>query len=313
MLIVLAPAVGVSQTVAGFCNTTIGTGLNDLKGPWGIYVSPSDGNLYVADWDLRRYQVYPAFSRTGYTIYSSGVTQAMDIFVDNSNTIYMTEAVTMNGLVYIKRTGANVTTYPATGASINSCVLTSLYSPYGIAVDRFGNTYVSLYWCYSVVKWIPNASISEIIAGQHGISGTTANRFGGVRFIHLDEDRNALYVSDYYNNRIQRFIIGGNGTGVTVAGSLTSGIALNRLYSPGGICVTRDGQTLYVADYGNHRIMKWVIGASQGSVVAGSATGVAGSTSQLLNGPSDVALDPTESYIYVADYNNHRIQRFRLH
>ncbi len=87
---------------------------------------------------------------------------------------------------------------------------------------------------------------------------------------------------------------------------------MNELNNPAGIWVTRDGQTLYIADYGNHRIMKWMIGASQGSVVAGSVSGMAGSTNQLLNGPGGVALDPSETYLYVADYNNHRIQLFRL-
>jgi sugar lactone lactonase YvrE len=128
----------------------------------------------------------------------------------------------------------------------------------------------------------------------------------------LDEARGALYVTDNDNNRIQKFIIGGNGTAVTVAGNLASGTGLNQLKQPAGLCVTRDGQTLYVADYGNNRVMKWPIGASQGSVVAGNANGVSGSTSQLLNGPADVALDPSETYLYVSDYGNHRIQRFRL-
>lgn len=97
--------------------------------------------------------------------------------------------------------------------------------------------------------------------------------------------------TDFGNNRIQRFIIDGNETEVTVAGGNSA-----------GICVTRDGQTLYVADNGNNRSMKLVIAASRGSFI----------TSQFLNYPGGVALDPTETYIYVADYNNHRIQRFRL-
>jgi DNA-binding beta-propeller fold protein YncE len=133
-----------------------------------------------------------------------------------------------------------------------------------------------------------------------------------IRFIHLDENRGALYVTDEDNNRIQKFIIGGNGTGVTVAGNMVVGTGLNQLNDPAGIWVTRDGQTIYIADYGNNRVMKWVIGASHGSVVVGSASGVSGTTSQLLNGPGDVALDPTETYLYVSDYYNHRIQRFRL-
>jgi DNA-binding beta-propeller fold protein YncE len=58
--------------------------------------------------------------------------------------------------------------------------------------------------------------------------------------------------------------------------------------------------------------MKWTIGASKGSVVIGNAYGLAGNTNQLLNEPGGVALDPSQTYLYVSDYNNHKIQRIRL-
>jgi DNA-binding beta-propeller fold protein YncE len=312
-LIIAAPAIGIGQTVAGFCNATLGSGANDLSGPWGIYVSPSDGSLYVTDYDKKRFQLFSPFSRTGSTLFSSGLIQPIDIFVDNSGTIYMIDQMNGNGaFVYIQRAGVIMSSFPAAGLSTTSCLFTGIYSAYGIAVDASGNMYISLYYCFMVVKWTPNATYGTLAAGKQGIQGSTGNTLASARFIHLDEARGALYVTDDGNNRIQKFIIGGNGTAVTVAGNLTSGPGLNQLKQPAGICVTRDGQTLYIADYGNNRVMKWVIGASQGSVVAGNASGVSGSTSQLLNGPGDVALGPSETYLYVSDYGNHRVQRFRL-
>jgi DNA-binding beta-propeller fold protein YncE len=245
-------------------------------------------------------------------LFSSGLIQPVDVFVDNSGTIYMLDGGSgNNAFVYIQRAGVILRSFPAAGLSTPACLFTGIHGAYGIAVDLSGNMYISLYYCFMVVKWAPNANNGTLVAGVQGTSGTSNNMFSSVRFIYLDEVRGALYVTDNDNNRIQKFIIG-NGTGVTVAGSLTSGTGLNHLNQPAGICVTSDGQTLYVADYGNNRIMKWVIGASQGSVVAGSASGASGSTSQLLNGPGDVALDPSETYLYVSDYYNHRIQRFRL-
>ncbi|CAF1569122.1 unnamed protein product, partial [Adineta steineri] len=127
------------------------------------------------------------------------------------------------------------------------------------------------------------------------------------RFMHLDEDRAALYVADSYNNRIQKFIIGGNGTGITVAGGNGAGTNLNQLSRPSGVWVTRNGQTLYIADSNNNRVMRWNLGDTQGSVVAGSATGAGGNTNTLLSYPADVALDPTETYLYVSDYYNNRL------
>ncbi len=297
--------------MAGFCNATVGTGPNDIKGPRGIYVSLSDGTLYMTDFDLGRFQAFSPFSRTGHTLWSGGV-HPIDIFVDSSDTIYMVDEGYNGGTVLIQQGGSILRTLPSTGISSNACVLTELYKAYGIAVDRSGNIYIALDWCYAVVKWAPNATSGTIVAGQLGTSGSSSNTLNYVRFIHLDEDRNALYVTDSINHRIQKFIIGGNGTGMTVAGNTISGIGMNELNNPAGIWVTRDGQTLYIADYGNHRVMKWMIDASQGSVVAGSVSGMAGSTNQLLNGPGGVTLDPSETYLYVADYNNHRIQLFRL-
>jgi serine/threonine-protein kinase len=236
----------------------------------------------------------------------------MDIFVDGSGTIYMVDRSVGNGIVFVQQPGKNLTSFPALGQSTISCPLTGLYNADGVAVDQSGNIYVSMFSCSMVVKWTLNATIGVLIAGQPNVVGSTSTTMDYVRFIYLDEVRGLLYACDKNNNRIQQFFVGGNGTGTTVAGNVVSGIGLDQLNSPTGICVTRDGQTLYVADGGNNRIMKWTIGAAQGSVFAGNASGVAGNTNLLLNQPGDVALDPTETYLYVSDSGNHRIQRFRL-
>jgi len=268
--------------------------------------------LYVDDWDLSTFQAYPPFTRTGQIIKSSGLQYALGIFVDNASTIYMVDRNQNNGLVYIQRSGTTIGTIPPSGSSPSSCLTTGIYSAYDIAVDRSGNAYISLFSCYAVIKWPVNATSGVVVAGQLGNWGSTNTQLGLAGAIFLDEDRNALYVSDFNNNRIQRFTIGGNGSAITLAGNGTSGKALNQLNAPGGTWVTRDGQTLYVADYYNNRVMKWTIGASQGSVVAGDVNGTSGNTSQRLYYPNDVSLDPTETYLYVSDYGNHRVQRFRL-
>ncbi|UJR12669.1 hypothetical protein I4U23_016843 [Adineta vaga] len=307
------PTIGVGQTVAGFCNGTIGTGSSGIIGPWSISFSSSDGVLYVIDWDRNNVQAFSPFVRTGITLFNgSSSGQLGDITVDNSNTIYITDRFINQGIVYALKVGKNISTFPAAGLSTSSCLYTGLYTAYGIAVDRSNNIYVSMFSCYMVVKWANNTTSGTLVGGKPGIMGSTSTTMGYVRFIALDEDRNALYVSDVTNTRIQKFIIGGNGTGVTVAGNGGVGVGLNQFSSPSGLCITRDGQTLYVADYYNNRVMKWTIGATAGSVVAGDANGAAGATSQLLKLPGNIALDPTETYLYVADYGNHRIQRFRI-
>ena len=302
--------IGTGQTVAGFCNDSTGGGLSGLQSPYGIYVSPTTGILYVIDYDLGRILSYTLFARVGFVTYTDAPFQLMDIFVDSSNTSYITDRLANDGSLYIRQ-GNIQRSIPIVGPSV-ACGLTGLYNAYGVAVDRYGNVYVSMNQCFIVVKWALNATIGVLVAGQPGVSGATSNRLNRVRFLHLDDLHGVLYVCDATNNRIQKFIIGGNGTAMTVAGTGTAGIGLNQLNSPAGIWVTRDGQTLYVADYGNHRVMKWTIGAGQGSLFAGSLSGLSGNTNQLFNGPGDIALDPTETYLYVSDYYNHRVKRFRV-
>ena len=57
--------------------------------------------------------------------------------------------------------------------------------------------------------------------------------------------------------------------GSTVAGaSGSSGTGTDKVHNPYGIHVDSSGN-IYVADYSNHRVMKWAPGATSGTVVAG--------------------------------------------
>ncbi|CAF1155445.1 unnamed protein product [Adineta steineri] len=224
----------------------------------------------------------------------------------------MSDYTINQGIMYIQRPGMNLTSFPPIGRSNVNCSLRGLYEVIGVVVDQSGNIYASLPTCYIIVKWAPNSTTGILVAGNPGHSGTNSNSLDWPRFMHLDEVRGALYVADSDNNRIQKFIIGDNGTGITVAGGNGQGSHLNQFSIPTGVWVTRNGQTLYIADSNNNRVMRWNIGDTQGSVVAGSASGVAGSTNKLLSYPGDVALDPTETYLYVSDYYNNRVQRFLL-
>ena len=89
-----------------------------------------------------------------------------------------------------------------------------------------------------------------------------------------------------------------------------------RFNNPRGVVVT-DGNTLYVADFGNHRIREVSAGAdtadTQVSLLAGSGTegyaDGAGAAAQF-NVPIDLAVSGTT--LYVADFDNHRIRAINL-
>lgn len=97
-----------------------------------------------------------------------------------------------------------------------------------------------------------------------------------------------------------------NSTGTTVAGINSSlGTTTTQLNSPSGL-IMDTSNTLYISDRYNHRVQKWLIGASNSTTVAGLYNGTASSTLNGLNSPNDVAVDSSGN-LYVADTMNHRV------
>jgi hypothetical protein len=99
---------------------------------------------------------------------------------------------------------------------------------------------------------------------------------------------------------------GWNSTGETIAGSANStGTGADQLGYPIGLAIDSN-RTLYIADRTNNRVQKWLDGASNGTTVAGSASGVSGSTVNYLNVPRAVELDSSNN-VYIPDAANHRV------
>ncbi|CAF1034432.1 unnamed protein product [Adineta steineri] len=99
-----------------------------------------------------------------------------------------------------------------------------------------------------------------------------------------------------------------NQTGQIVAGTTIQGSSANQLNNPSCLYIDNNN-TLYICDQNNNRIQKWIQGAITGVTVAGDSTGNQGSTSTLLNNPMDLTFD-NNGFMYVADSNNNRVQRF---
>jgi DNA-binding beta-propeller fold protein YncE len=236
---------------------------------------------------------------------SSALGQLGVYFNDNLSRLYTSEFGTP-GKLSIWPSGQ---TLPSTGTM--SCNAGGGWGsmPYGIAGDKNGNIYVSHNTCNTLVAWLFN-STTPIRLGGTGSGGPSAQQLSSPRHIYLDEDHGFIYVADTGNNRIQRFSVNGNGTGVTVAGGNGAGTALNQLNYPTGVYVSKKDGSIYISECNNNRVSRWGSNATSGTVVAGSAGGTSGSTASLLNQPFAVILDRNETWMYIADYNNHRVQRF---
>ena len=69
---------------------------------------------------------------------------------------------------------------------------------------------------------------------------------------------------------------------------------------------------MYIADSVNHRIQRWNQNESAAVTIAGDPNGVAGAGPTMLNYPYSVALNEEETFLYVIDCVNLRVQRFDL-
>ncbi|CAF4883255.1 unnamed protein product, partial [Rotaria magnacalcarata] len=84
------------------------------------------------------------------------------------------------------------------------------------------------------------------------------------------------------------------------------GTSANTLYNPFSIYI--DGlDTIYIADYNNNRVQKFVSGSNVGIQVAGFGT-TAGSTGVYLNKPTAVSVN-SNNMIYILDSLNYRVQQ----
>ena len=95
---------------------------------------------------------------------------------------------------------------------------------------------------------------------------------------------------------------------ITVAGGNGQGNQLNQLSQPLGVCFDDRDQTVYVVDYGNHRIVEWKSNATNGQIVTSSDE--KGSQLNQLNHPTDMIIDHRDNSLIIADRGNKRVIRW---
>ena len=96
--------------------------------------------------------------------------------------------------------------------------------------------------------------------------------------------------------------------GVSLAGGNGCGNAVNQLNYPRGLDIDDDNQSIVIADYLNHRILEWKIGAINGKIIAGGQG--QGNRLDQLDRPTDVLIDKETNSLFIADRFNRRIVRW---
>ncbi|CAF4404759.1 unnamed protein product, partial [Rotaria magnacalcarata] len=180
--------------------------------------------------------------------------------------------------------------------------INQLSNPLGLYVDDDQTVYVADQYNHRIVEWKSGATSGQVVAGGNG-QRSGDHQLSQPLDVIVDKETNSLIISDNSNKRVVRWprrngtsgetIISnincvGKKEGIIVAGGQGQGNGLTQLSYPRGVVVDQLG-TVYVADFGNTRIMRWPKGATQGSVIVGGHGG--GGQSNQLNGPIGLSFD----------------------
>jgi hypothetical protein len=217
-----------------------------------------------------------------------------------------------------------VTTYvgmPGSSQDIDGNSMTARFrQPTGVAVDRFGNVFVSGEATHVIRKIDINKNVTTIggIRDANGLANTSENlgytlfdRPGGM----TTDTAGNLYIADRVNRVIRKITPAGDvstyaGTGA--AGNADGTIATAMFNAPADITIDKTGN-LYVVDAGNHNVRKitpaGVVTTLAGAGVPGHRDG--SDISALFNAPRAIAVDIAGD-LFVADQFNNTIRKIFL-
>lgn len=238
------------------------------------------GNLYISDIDYVIRKVTPVgliYSVAGSTDsgYAGDGGPAINakfggirgIAVDTSGNIFVADAV--NNVVRKISTSGIITTVAGndTAGFLGDNTLAihaELDSPYAVAVDHYGNLFISDYK-NNVIRKVDTGGIITRYAGMYGVTGysnipalavnSALNTPGNIA---VDTAGN-LFIPDAYNN-VVREVVRSSGIIKTVVGNHTAGFGGDtytataaNLYTPFGVAVDVYG-SIYIADANNQRV-----------------------------------------------------------
>ena len=265
-----------------------GSGAGQFNGTRGVAVDGS-GNIFVADKDNGRVQVFDADGRLVLSFGSKGSGQGqfqwpLGVAVDGKGHVVVADAINHTVQVFDVQ-GGFVRSFGKKGTGDGE-----FNGPRGVACGPQGEIFVADYNNHCVKVFDASGRFLRRI-GQKGSANGELNTPSGLA---LDAHGN-LVVAEQHNKRVH--VLGPEGQFVRVIGH-------GQLETPWYVAVDPHG-LIVVSDYGKHCV--WVFD-EEGALV--QRFGERGSASGQLIEPWGVAVDAWGN-IVVADGDNHRVQVFQ--
>ncbi|CAF1381374.1 unnamed protein product [Adineta ricciae] len=153
-----------------------------------------------------------------------------------------------------------------------------------------------------------NGSLTKTIVFSPSC-GTNLTQTGKSASFVIDSN-GSFYVADNVNHRIMLWPVNAT-VGIILAGETNvSGNDTRHFRNPQDIVLDESAGVYYIADTNNHRILRFFMNSSDGTVVAGGNG--AGTASNQLYGPCGLYFSKKNNTFYIADTSNHRIVRWCL-
>ncbi|HOZ47120.1 MAG TPA: NHL repeat-containing protein [Candidatus Hydrogenedentes bacterium] len=301
-----------AQYVVGqpdFISWASATTATGLKNPSGLAIDKPHGKMYVADYGNHRVLRY-AYPLSGNQPSAELVLGQADFTSGSANRGGAVGANTMNGAA--------------------AC-----------AVDSSGRLWIGdasnnrVLWFDDAYAISSDGAAADGVLGQVDFTSADTNGGGSVAAdsmnhpygVYIDPWGNLL-VTDFDNHRVLRFddasslsngaaadAVLGQADFVSNAQNRGGSAAANTLYQPDGVVAV--GSALFVADKGNHRVLRYdaYLSKADGAAADGVlgqpdfVTATGGATQSILYGPRLVEADGA-GRLYVADTDNNRILIF---
>lgn len=172
---------------------------------------------------------------------------------------------------------------------------------------------------HSIRQITPDGTVTTLAGtGRRGYrdGGGDVAQFTLPLGVDIGPDEEYLYVTEFFGHRIRQIHIE-SGEVTTIAGNGTAGfedghLGVARLHRPMGIAVAEDG-AIYFSDSGNNAIRMirdGIIKTIAGNGQEGNQDGVG--QEARFSKPYHIELNVNETFLFVSDWNNHRIRKVQV-
>jgi DNA-binding beta-propeller fold protein YncE len=251
--------------------TTFGSAGSDpsqFNDPRGVAVAPDAQTAWVADQFNHRVAVWTRTGPTAWanlTTFGSGPGSDANKFssplgvvvAPDGQTAWVADQNNHRFSVWTKTgptTWANPTTFGSSGSdadkfSVPTAVAVSADGQTAWIAD-LGNHRVSVWGKTGPTTW---ANVTTFGSGP----GTGASQFNEPSRVAVAPDEQTVWVADTQNDRVSVWTKTGATTWANVTTFGSVGTDASQFNLPMGVAVAPDGQTAWVADYGNDRVSVW--------------------------------------------------------